>query len=144
MYIHEKLIKDKIDFENKNNPGVMIGVDQYLETTYIEVPKYFTFSINRFEYNNGIKTKLNKNIPVSNDLIIDNDLISEKYKILTIIIHKGNAIGGHYYCYRVIWNDSNNSFDIYKLDDSFVSKVNLVDIKNDIEINGYIFLCEKL
>ena len=48
LYINEKLIKDKIDFENKNNPGVMIGVDQYLETTYIEVPKYFTFSINIF------------------------------------------------------------------------------------------------
>ena len=32
--------------------------------------------------------------------------------IKCVIIHSGSAIGGHYYCYRFIWNDDNTNFNI--------------------------------
>ena len=113
----------------------------YLRTTYITVPQYFTFIIKRYDKGK----RLNTRITISDNLIIDNSLGNERYKILAIIIHKGQAKGGgHYYCYRMIWNDTNTTFNIYKLDDSSASEVELQNIKDDIETNGYVFLCEKI
>ena len=42
-----------------------------------------------------------------------NTFTNTEYKILCVIIHSGSAIGGHYYCYRFIWNDDNTNFNIY-------------------------------
>jgi ubiquitin C-terminal hydrolase len=117
-----------------------------------EFPKYLTINIKRFKKTliedsegniTGITTeKINNNVSDFEEINIKEN----KYKLVSVIIHRGSLNSGHYYAYRFL-NEK-----IYCLNDNLINSFNSIDetntrynisVKNDIENHGYTFLYNK-
>lgn len=114
-------------------------------------PDFLILTLNRFVYSvaNGNNTKIMEQIDYPNIIEIktyseNNELIIEKYSLLSIVVHSGSSLHyGHYYTYMRYGNN-----DWYLANDSVVTKVsfeNLVSTQNTFKDDTpYILFYEKM
>ncbi|KAB8033278.1 hypothetical protein [Fluviispira multicolorata] len=116
-----------------------------------KIPDKFVFGLKRFTHDlNGKLSKNNDNISLSKNINIDffsmnlSEKTSVSYELNGVVVHYGNGLnGGHYVAY--IMADNNNW---YKHNDTHISLIETdyeqLEMKNDIENNGYLFLFSKI
>ena len=74
---------------------------------FIHLPPVLMFQLKRFEYNNEINfiEKLNDYYKFEDELNMNNYIEKKnknedyKYTLFSVVVHKGNVFGGHYYAY---------------------------------------------
>ena len=74
---------------------------------FIHLPPVLMFQLKRFEYNNEINfiEKLNDYYKFEDELNMNNYIEKKnsnedyKYTLISVVVHKGNVFGGHYYAY---------------------------------------------
>ena len=144
----ESLINDNQYFCDKC--GKKVNAVKY--NSILSLPKYLILSLRRlnFDHEQNDFVKSFENIDFDEEIVLDSLSDSNnRYCLKLIIVHIGNAKGGHYVCFKKI-NEKWFLLDDLKVEEilNFNTKelarhVNITDPNKMIEVTPYIFLYEK-
>ena len=114
----EELIKDNLYKCEKCDKKV--EAEKYFEVK--QLPKILLIALNRFEfdYNKGIKKKINTPISIPDKINKIGNLENLNYDLYGMIIHSGSAMSGHYFS---ILKNFENEKKWYKFDDRCVYEI---------------------
>ena len=113
---------------------------------FIKLPPVLIFQLKRFEYNNEIKSieKLNDYYEFYDQLNMNQYIINKNgnddysYTLISVVVHKGNVFGGHYYAF-INQDPEHKNENWFCFNDEYVKKVELFEVF-DLNFGGDFYI----